>query len=232
MPPQPLSSVKSSAVVKWGGDAFEKHPELSVLVVRCIAGWAHAEGFMRELLVRMLGARAEPAAKMYAALSSAQAQFSVLQAAARCTLRTPHLEMFEAIISLARRTARARHRLAHDLWCYSDDIPDAMLLLEATAAFNFTIEKNQFLQNGSVLAAMLQGQKAPTFPTDRVYVYREKDLAEILNEIFQVQNYLAQFQNVATPDSPTAASSYSELLLEPRIQEALARQSKKSGSDQ
>jgi hypothetical protein len=58
MPPQPLSYVKRDAVVKWGTDyAFQRNPDLAILALRAIAGWAHAEAFMQETLVHMLGAR-------------------------------------------------------------------------------------------------------------------------------------------------------------------------------
>ncbi|MCH7480851.1 MAG: hypothetical protein IIC79_05605 [Chloroflexi bacterium] len=231
--PQPLSSVKRSAVVKWGDqDTFEKRPELAIMVIRAIAGWAHAEGFMREILVRMLGARAEPAAKMYAALRSSQVQISALSAAAECTLSPPRLELFKAIMKVAQPVARTRHRLAHDLWCYSDDLPDALLLLETDAAFNFSIERNRFRfsPNRTKLAAKLVGLEPPEFPIERVFVYRENDLQEIIRNTSEIQNYFAIFQDVVDLTSGTAESSYRELMLELPIQESVTRLRLQSGN--
>ena len=230
MPPQPLSSVNKNAVVKWGTQyAFERNPNLAILAMRVIAGWAHADSFMQSVLIKMLGARAEPAARMFTALNSSNAKIDALSAVARSVLVPENLEMFEAIMMVTRPAARARHRLAHDLWCYSDDLPDALLLLDATANFDFTLQQAIFrLQNPMV--TLVEGRTAPTFPKDRVFVYRERDLEEIKDQVSNVGNFWALFHDIAMLNPTLPVPNFRELELEPQIKEALARLRKQSGN--
>ena len=224
MPPQPLSNVKSSAAVKWDSeDALLKRPELAALVARAIASWAYAESGMGDILIQMLGARAEPAAKMYAALNSNQAQFDALNAAARCCLQPDELETFQAVVWVVRKAARMRHRLAHNLWCYSDDLSDALLLLDADAWLQFSIEQNIFRFHQTALVAALEERPLPNFPKDRVFVYREHELLEIIKQILTARNVIGMFSGALALEPPGRGANYYELLLEPQIQEALSR---------
>jgi hypothetical protein len=124
--------------------------------------------------------------------------------------------------------ARARHRLAHDLWCYSDDLPDALLLLESEASFGFAVDRNRFQFSPNALMKAVKG--APVFPVDRIFVYREKDLSEIVGQMADAANYFAQFHTVISGAPPAAKSNSRELTLEPPIQEALARLRKQAGN--
>ena len=135
-------------------------------------------------------------------------------------------------MKVAQPVARTHHRLAHDLWCYSDDLPDALLLLETDAAFNFSIERNRFRfsPNRTKLAAKLVGLEPPEFTIKRVFVYRENDLQEIIRNTSEIQNYFAIFQDVVDLTSGTAESSYRELMLELPIQESVTRLRLQSGN--
>lgn len=230
MPPQPLSLVMPHATVSWGaGFAFEKRPSLAPLVAEAISAWAYAEATMGDILIRMLGARGEPAAKMYSAIVSTTARLDALSAAARCSLQSRYLEMFDALKMVVKPVAGARNRLAHDLWCYSDDLPDALLLLDASASFDFFVERNTFHFDQDARAAAIQGKRPPPlFPMDRVFVYREQELTEILTAVREVHQLLALFVVVASGHQPQAESNFRELELEPRIQTALARLRKRS----
>jgi len=221
MPPQPLSSVNRNAIVKGGSTiAFQKHPDLAMLVAQAIGAWAELDSTISKILIQMLGAHAEPAARMYAALRSSQAQFDALAAAARCSLQPRDLELFNALMLVVRPARRARHRLAHDIWCYSDDLPDALLLIEANSHFNFFVQRNIW---------EFQPDSSTDFERIRVFVYRERDLREILANFTQTHELLALFA-VAAGGGPGAESNYHELVLEPPIQEALTRLRRQSGS--
>lgn len=106
---------------------------LTASLARCltllpiIARWADIEANVRTILSYVLRAEAAPVAAMLNAIVSASAQMDMIHAAGWAKLFDPELETFEAVIKIARAAARKRNAIAHHVWAYSDDLPEALV---------------------------------------------------------------------------------------------------------
>jgi hypothetical protein len=87
---------------------------------------------------------------------------------------------------------------------------------------------------GEFMRAIMAGDYSVTrvqLDTVNVLVYREKDLAEIVEEIEKVEELARDFSILAfKPDAPGASAIRSRLLAEPQIQEELRRIRERSRS--
>jgi hypothetical protein len=137
MPPQPLSSVKKSARIISDPGVLRSRPELAVLIGDVISLWSHIEADLSVVLIRMLGGGVRSGSAMYQAVQSFRVQMTVIDAVAKIEVEHEYLPIFEAVLTLVRRAARKRDKLAHWLWAISPDINDALLLLDPNAAMNY-----------------------------------------------------------------------------------------------
>lgn len=130
MCPQPLSRVKPDAYVKWDAAALAERPPLAVWVARTIAAWSQIEARLGNVLTGMLSADAVPVAAMYARIDSAAARSAALEGAAPAALKQEDQGLFLATLRVLRRLGRTRNEFAHWIWGHSDQLPDALLLLD------------------------------------------------------------------------------------------------------
>jgi hypothetical protein len=134
MPPQPLSRVRPKAKALPGPEALYTHrPNLAPLAMAVIAHWSEIEVKNASMLAFVLRAEAAPTMAMIQAIRSASAQMDVIEAAGSVKLTGQHLEIFKAIIRLARKAAKKRHPIAHHVWAFSMEMVDAILLVEPSA---------------------------------------------------------------------------------------------------
>lgn len=219
MPPQPLSRVNSTTPVLFDPKAITERPQLAILVSRAIAGWSEAEGQMGYLLVRMLGANAEPALAMFSALTSAPAQIAVVRAAAEAVLDSERMEMVNAVLAIASPLATQRHRLAHQIWGYSEDLPEALILADSKDISQFWMK----LFNAARQYAAGKRPPETDWPRDRLFVYRERDLTDIVAEMDELRDNFYQLSFLVEPGDPWRARILDYLNAKPRIQAALTR---------
>jgi hypothetical protein len=92
--------------------------------------WSEIELELGALMVAFLGASAIPTVAIYTDLLAFRTREQALRSAAQKTLSPDHLDIFEAVISIVKSVAKQRDRLAHWLWRISDDLPDAILLID------------------------------------------------------------------------------------------------------
>jgi hypothetical protein len=101
MAPQPMKFVisdRSSAL--FTSDAMDQRPTVAVKIAKCIAIWSEIESYLASVLARMLGAHAEIATDIYAAINSRPAQIRILNIASEWTLEDDSLLLFQAILSI------------------------------------------------------------------------------------------------------------------------------------
>ena len=129
-----------------------------------IAEWSILENFMSGLFVTMLGANPGPAIAIYSALTSAAAQRDALRAVASNVMSPDELDVFDAILSLFTSAAKDRNKIAHWIWGYSTDLPDAVLLGDPKAMLAFRT---------AVLASTTEVDRTsalPELPKDDIFV--------------------------------------------------------------
>jgi hypothetical protein len=219
MAPQPLNKVHSTTSVLFDPKALSERPELALLIARAIAGWSEIEGQMGFVLVRMLGANAEPALAMYGALTSAPAQISAAKAAASSVLDPERLEMVEAVLKVASALSTKRHHLAHRIWGYSEDLKDALILADSKDI------ARKWMRTFEASRAASAGGQQPSmdWPREKMFVYRANDLLELISELDDLRDYFYQLSFLVEPEDQWHNSILDYLNAKPRIQEALTR---------
>jgi hypothetical protein len=116
MAPQPLSRVRPNALVNASPEAIALRPKLAPLIAEIIARWADIEVNIGTILSYVLRTEAGPIAAMLHAIVSASAQMDMIHAAGSAKLFDPELEVFEAVIKIARAAAKKRNAVAHHIW--------------------------------------------------------------------------------------------------------------------
>lgn len=176
--PQPLSKVSPKAGVAFGPRFMEKRPELAQIVAFSIAHFAYVElqfSFIYHLVV------GTDAAVAFAMLKTSQARrqnVRNVKAAADHSLNTNERAFIEQVLSEFLAVAKARDAFAHNLWGVSDQLPDALLMIEPDYYHHMSIVNERASREG----------RAPTVEellqsNDSIMVYRRADLERELKRI-------------------------------------------------
>lgn len=225
--PQPLSKVKPSALAYLAqpNELAERNPALALSVMRVVSSWSVLESLFGYAFVSMLGGNAEPANAIYSALSSTTTQRAALDAVAGVSLRQGEPEVFRALLKLFSTAAKGRNRVAHWLWGYSPDLPDAALLCDPAM-----MREHVLATNKALMADLRIGQGAshpPKIPLDQVLVYREQDFEDLLKQIEVAIELTSRFLFVLMREHPANKDDQEFRLLcaRPETREILDRQS-------
>jgi hypothetical protein len=204
--PQPLSRVRPNASIRLAPDSLDGKPELATLIAYIFAQWATIEAEVGMLLVRILGATAEPARAMYSVLTSQALQMLALNAAAKSALSTEQFEVFEAVLSVLETVQKPRNKLAHWIYGQCTDLPNAMLLADPQSLKEMHTAR-------ALIPALLasgklkRGQSDKAFGVDRksVFVYRKSDLERIKRDLTDASAMLVHFRYYLNPIFTTEA---------------------------
>jgi hypothetical protein len=221
MPPQPLSSVRSNAIVKMGPVDLSVRPEAALWVSKCIAAWSEVEFQLGLMMTAFLGEAAIPTVAIYLELLAFRTRVQALAAAAPKTISLEHEQIFDALIFLARAATKKRDRLAHWLWTYSEQVPEALLLIDPRdllPQFTHRIIK--------ALAGQKTTEEDAQISKNLIWVYRPIDLIEIHTELSHLRNLIAAFNKMVLLESNVSEQYklYYALSHEPLIQEYVSRQ--------
>jgi hypothetical protein len=218
MTPQPLSRVRSKAKVLASPDAMILRPKLAPLVAEIIARWADIEANVASILAFVLHAEAKPTMAMLQAIRSSSAQMDMLEAAGAAKLQDPELELFEAVLKLARGAAQKRNYIAHHVWAYCAELPEALLLIEPSAYLEIFVAISQALKTPPLMI-----DNDPRFEPDktRTLVYRESDFLEIIAEMKVVARCTTFIINYLHEMHPARDQIYRLLFAEPLFVTAL-----------
>ncbi|BET09454.1 hypothetical protein THI4931_04960 [Pandoraea sputorum] len=112
------------------------------MAIEAIATFANVERFMLQLFVDMMGGNRTIAASMFLALDSDAAKTRALNAAAEVAfIETPDvLRIFRAILKIGKTNLLDRNKLVHWTWGDSDDIDDALLLMDPRKALDGALD--------------------------------------------------------------------------------------------
>ena len=215
MPPQPLSRVRSQAAIMATPDAIALRPKLAALIAEIIARWADIEANTGTILSYVLRAEAAPVTAMLHAVVSSSAQMDMIEAAGRAKLFDPELEIYEAVIKIARAAAKKRNAIAHHVWGYTDELPEALLLIEPEAYGEIFVELQQ------VLKSPTPGLRVPQINSAQTMVYRENDFIQIVEEFKTVSKCTTFLINYLEPRHSARDQMYRHLCSEPLIDAAL-----------
>jgi hypothetical protein len=172
---QPLSRVvpesKMVGLDIWPRDAMVQRPKVAVLVAEAIAEWAQVECSVGVILAVILETEAQTALAMFSALTSSNNQMTIVEAAAKAKLTKADSDLLSALLKIARRAAKERHKLAHWCWALAYELPEALLLIDP-----------DYL---GTLIANMNGYHDALAPVDRtrIFVLKETDAKRIVEKI-------------------------------------------------
>jgi len=165
--PQPLSKFKiaEGTITTFDVEAMRKRPKLGLLVAEVIANWAEVESWLTVLFLRLFGGNKSLSAKIYFSLDVAKSKTSAIHAAIASIKDEELRDVLHAIVKLSQIHRKSRDKLAHGIFGYVDELPDAILLWDWKQP--------------------LQGNLS----TDNVYVYTEKDLNKIISNFQKIVKF-------------------------------------------
>jgi hypothetical protein len=206
--PQPLSKVKPDAgftVGILGARALSRRPQLAVLAAEAIGSWSEVESFMLRLFVRLLGGDAAIAGRIYLALEIQSAKNIAIVEAVNAVPDVKLQNVIRAAIAIAKTRQKARDKLAHHTWGFSDDLPEGLLLIGPKA----------FVVEGSGI--------------DEIFVYREKDFLDIIEANERLSRYFQQLIWIIGSHPVSADGQlFAQLSSQPEIAERLRRLEERS----
>lgn len=160
--------------------ALLKNPEFGAQIATVTNAFSYLEMELGESLAKLLGTQAETGISMYLSLTSTAGQLAILEAAARVALKGKRQELFMALVSLVRRAAKDRNKVAHGLWARSHKITDKVLLIPPRVYLELRGKK-------------IAGRKAPGIERDKIMVYDLSDFEQIRAMIDRVTGHFSSF---------------------------------------
>jgi hypothetical protein len=231
--PQPLSRVAPKSGMTIASDALAQRPQLATLMAEVISAWSYTEAILGNFLAKMLGVSAPVGIAMYSALDTFRPQMRALDAAANTAFPAEDKELYSATMTVIRRAAKGRHTFAHNVWGICNDLPDALLLVEASALWEWTPKYTEWAE-GIRNDTQLTIPVAPfvnEFDNSRVFVYQAEDFLEAISRIRKAAYYVTLLAQLL-PSVPAVAVAIRHLLCnEPEIRSALERNSRSRTSN-
>lgn len=186
--PQPLSSAYPGRNVGYDfgshSNPAKTRPALAALAMGVLAEWSQLEWALGELLQRMVGKNPAPATVMYNALSGSASKGAALKAIAEVVLEDWQKEHFDTIINLFKSSSKDRNRIAHGIWGYANELPDALLLKDPIESSKYSLSFKVETENN--------GAQSKNFEND-ILVYRSIDFQNIQSDIFELCNIVLYF---------------------------------------
>jgi hypothetical protein len=184
--PQPLNRVVPNASFQHNPNVLNDKPKLSKYVASIFAQWGLIEYRLSLLLVRILGADAEPALAMFSTLTAQHLQLGALEAAAKAALSSTEFDIFQAGMDITDRVQTPRNHLAHWIWGDCPELPDALCVADPKMAKErdreFTLALERFDKDGINVEEFYRLNNPDTAS---VLVYREGDLERANRDLEQ-----------------------------------------------
>ncbi|HEX8388329.1 MAG TPA: hypothetical protein VF636_04870 [Sphingomonas sp.] len=137
-----------------------------------IARWAHIDGDFATMFSHILKSDIEVGTAVYQAFNGTEARRLALFAAAEKGLPEWQAVALRAVWNAIKPSRDQRHQFAHHVWGFSEELPDALLLMHSSVIVERNISLRQRVQE-------LPDGRGVIAPKDidrsQVYVYRESD---------------------------------------------------------
>jgi hypothetical protein len=182
--PQPLNRVVPNAFFRHDPNVLDNKPRLSKYVANIFAQWGLIEYRLSLLLIRVLGADAEPAIAMFSTLTAQHLQLGALEAAAKAALKPGELDVFQAGMAVTDTVQTPRNHLAHWIWGSCPELPDALCVAEPKRAKERDRELTLALERSDTTGVnTAEMARLNSYDNSKILVYREGDLARAARDL-------------------------------------------------
>jgi hypothetical protein len=207
-----LNDVCPSARILWQANAMKKRPQLGVLIAYAIASWAYVEASLANFLTLLLGSNAAPTIAVFMNSKMASQQIIDVRAAAKAVLSDSDFSLANAVFNLASQSAEQRNALAHSLWGYSDDVPDGII---AVSPIHYLNENLKNAVGDQVVQRFDKPHKR------EIWVYKEEDLLEIIEQIESLWSYIPMLVSLNTHDDDVRRQVWEQFKKFPEFMDVL-----------
>lgn len=203
---QPLSKVMPGASsLNFSPELILERPELAKLVMLIIGHWPFVEQELSLLLPRLLGTE-HLALPVFSFLRSKGLQAEALKAVAEQKFggNPEDIKTFSAVLGLANRVGKHRHKLVHWRWGVSPQLPEDLLLIDPTDMKRLSLH-HQKMNNHDAPPPMPpsipvdEWLKQSQLDYDRILVYTRQDLERERDEFVEVCEVLSWYNRHLNP---------------------------------
>lgn len=200
MSPQPLSRVKRVASLNISDNAVDHRPALTGMVMRVIATWSGIELEFFFLTASFLKADYDIVTRMLLEITGSEGRRAAMRAAAEHALSQDELELelFRKLDATGKACRDRRNAFAHGKWAYADELPDALLLYDASDFAEYTMGVNAYHYRRAALTDAGREDEAakltlPKLDHSKVAVYREADLKADVHRFEELHLHVRNF---------------------------------------
>jgi len=213
---QKLSRVKTVKYTTWGDrPVMTMNATLGAKVAQCIAAWSEIETLLGMFLGVILHANQNAALAMYSTVENRSAQLRMIEVAAQANLVQDASDVISIFIATRIRPAmKLRDKLAHWVWGYADELPEALLIREPSASIK---DYAEVIKTGNP-------RDVPA-DHDKIFALRENDLDRYISNFRDVNlNLRVAMASVIISNPPHEREQYlRQLSNTPAVQKGLDR---------
>jgi hypothetical protein len=156
-------------------------PQLAAIVTEIIALGSEIDLQRGRYLAALLGSNQMVGVAMFLAITSAVTRRDTLDAASKSILNDLEYELFTRTARAVKAVEKERNAFAHQLWGISDDLPDALLLVDAEYRLKHLLEIGELMRQrvfdiASSTQALPPLALLAALDPSKIYVYRKSDL--------------------------------------------------------
>jgi hypothetical protein len=224
-PPQLLSRIKPQASISLGPGFLAMRPQLAAIVTEIIALGSEIDLQRGRYLAALLGSNQMVGVAIFLAITSAVTRRDTLDAASKSILNDLEYELFTRTARAVKAVEKERNAFAHQLWGISDDLPDALLLVDAEYRLKHLLEIGALTRQRVIDIA--QNTLAPTIQAlpplallaaldpSKIYVYRKSDLERSRDRASGMHRFIHSFASLPNfPPGPARDRLRLQLLAE------------------
>jgi hypothetical protein len=204
-----------------GPNGLGKHPEIELIIGRCIMAWSSVEIEMAMILGHLIGAKDAAAIAVFSQLRRSSAQRDAIMEAARIVLNAIDLELLTAFLNVHKAIETERNSLAHGHFGTSSLIKDGLLWMNNS---DYVFVKSNM--------ALTPGKKPPLNEIlSKIYVYRIGDLTKIYEDIcWMISGWYDFLEYLSGNIEAAHDQQYRQLCDRPRIAQELVLLRQKNNS--
>ena len=213
MAPNPFPRHLHSRSVTIGPESLSRRPDHALRIGYCLGIWPEVEYQTALMLALLLKAETPGVVAVYATLRRWTSRFEALEAAAKFRLNEHELNIFSGLLKYLGSVERERARLAHSLFAFCDDLPDAILVVSQEDNAAFAISQ---IIKGNHKNTDFSPQEMVAL-TKKLLYYKLGDLDRILDQVHNALGAAHLFNRYLTPrleeTSPDEHFSFQETAL-------------------
>ncbi len=178
--PQPF--IHRLGKLKVGPPALEAQPELAKLMALVIVSWTALETSQAMMFCTLMDGEDDVSLDIYHAFIDPKLRQEVFLTVAKRHCSAAWIDGYNKFCSHLKPSSKARNKVAHSTWCYTDEHPDCLCVIEEkdiSAGFVRTLQTALADYSSRV-------ELDDTFIGKKLTRYNAKDFSDILQAMYKL----------------------------------------------